>query len=116
VKNLPETLIKDEDLKNFFSKFGPVKNAKVFVQETGDKDPIGNPILKGKGFGFVCFETQISAALVQAKKPTDLVLDDHPLEVFFFKSKDELEKENNKKREQLAKADNKEGGIQELFK
>jgi len=64
VKNLPETLVKDEDLKKFFEKFGRVKNAKVFVQDTGMKDAIQNPILKGKGFGFVCFETQISAALV----------------------------------------------------
>lgn len=37
--------------------------------ETDEKDPIGNPIFKGKGYGFVCFESQLEAMKVAAKSP-----------------------------------------------
>lgn len=57
VKNLPIDVLKDEELKKFFSQFGLVKNARVYIEETGEKDPVGNPIFKGKGYGFVCFES-----------------------------------------------------------
>jgi RNA recognition motif-containing protein len=57
VKNLSENLIKDDDLKKYFEQFGKVKNAKVYLIDTLEKDPIGNPIMKGKGYGFVCFES-----------------------------------------------------------
>lgn len=53
VKNIP-TSVKDEDLKDFFSKFGDVKNTKIMVTESGI-DTIGNPVYQSKGFGFVCF-------------------------------------------------------------
>jgi RNA recognition motif-containing protein len=77
VKNLPDYLIKDEELKKFFEdkikdlegKRGRVMNARVYTQETGEKDQIGNPIIKGKGYGFVCFESMIVAAKVAAMKP-----------------------------------------------
>lgn len=45
VKGLDPNLIKDEDLKKFFEQFGKVKNAKVFIKDTGEKDQIGNPIM-----------------------------------------------------------------------
>ena len=57
VKNLPIDVIKDDELFKFFSKFAKVKNARVYIQETEEKDPVGNPIFKGKGYGFVCFES-----------------------------------------------------------
>lgn len=87
IKGLSELLIKDDDLKKFFEQFGKVKNAKVYLQDTGEKDPIGNPIMKGKGYGFVCFESQLAAAQVSAKTPQELVFMDRPLEVYFYEPK-----------------------------
>ena len=34
VKNIPPEVVTDKQLEQFFSKFGKVKNAKVYVQET----------------------------------------------------------------------------------
>lgn len=67
MKNLPPDLIKDEELAEFFSKFGKVKNARVYIYDTEEKDQIGNPIFKGKGYGFVCFESQLDANQVASK-------------------------------------------------
>jgi len=58
IKNLPPDVIKDEELFDFFNKnFGKVKNAKVYVMDSGEKNEIGDPIIVGKGFGFICFES-----------------------------------------------------------
>lgn len=55
IKNLPEDATK-EDLKEFFEKFGPVKNTKVFTKPVfpyiGQKGPNN---FKCTGVGFVCF-------------------------------------------------------------
>lgn len=64
VQNLPESIVKDEQLFKFFSQFGWVKNAKAFITEVGKDETTGQPIYKGKGVGFVCFETEIGAAIV----------------------------------------------------
>jgi len=56
-----------------------VKNAKVFIYDTQETDPVGNPIYFGKGTGFVCFESQHVAAQVQSKYPHELVFMNHPL-------------------------------------
>lgn len=87
VRGIPKNIIKDEELKKFFEQFGKVKNAKVYVQETGEKDPIGNPIFEGKQFGFVCFETQKDALKVSLLPPQQLIFNDYPLEVFFYEPK-----------------------------
>lgn len=92
VRGIPKSVIKDEELKKFFEQVLPgekikVKNAKVYIQDTGDKDPIGNPIFEGKQFGFVCFETQKDALRVSLLPPQQLIFNDHPLEVFFYEPK-----------------------------
>ena len=62
VKNIHPDVITDEELEKFFSKFGKVTNARVYIYETEETDPIGNPVFKGKGYGFVCFESQLVAS------------------------------------------------------
>ena len=89
VKNLPPDVIKDEELEKFFSQFGKVKNARVYIYETEEKDPIGNPIYKGKGYGFVCFESQLVALQVAAKPAQELIFQNFPLEVHFYEPKQE---------------------------
>ncbi len=95
VRGLPDSLIRDDELKKYFEKFGKVKNAKVYVYDTDEKDPIGNPIFKGKGYGFVCFESQTAALKASKADPTDLILSDKPLEVFFFEPKQQRAKKLN---------------------
>lgn len=90
VKGIPTTVTED-DLKQFFGKFGEVKNTKIMVTETG-KDSIGNPIYQSKGFGFVCFMDQVSAAKVieqYTKDKNSLILNGQPLIVNYYESKDE---------------------------
>lgn len=102
VKGLPDSLTRDDELKKFFERFGKVKNAKVYIMDTGEKDLIGNPVFKGKGYGFVCYENQKDAATVVAKPPTELLFGDKILEVFFYEPK---QTRNKKLTELKAKQD-----------
>jgi|JI8StandDraft_1071087.scaffolds.fasta_scaffold366182_2 RNA recognition motif-containing protein len=56
VQNIPEDVTEDRELKEFFEKFGRVKNAKVITKQIGT-DESGKPLFIGQGKGFVCFET-----------------------------------------------------------
>jgi len=85
VRNLPENC-QDEDLKKFFESYGKVKNAKVMTVEVG-KDPVGLPIFKSKGFGFVCFDSAADAVSAMTKK--DHVLDGNTLTLSYYEPKHE---------------------------
>jgi len=46
VKNIPPEVVTDKQLEQFFSKFGKVKNAKVYVTETDEQDEVTNILEK----------------------------------------------------------------------
>lgn len=91
MKNIHPDIILDSDLEKFFKKFPnvKVKNAKVYIYDSGEWDPIGNPVYKGKGYGFVCFETQLAAEIVSKLSNAELMLNGQVLEVHFFEPKQE---------------------------
>lgn len=87
---MPETVVSDDQVKTFFSKFGHIVDAKVMTVKTGEVDPVGEPILKGTGKGFIIFATQIAATLATQAKPEQLAWDGNVLTVNFYKKKEDI--------------------------
>lgn len=61
IRNIPFTATED-DLRNAFSKFGPIKSLKIetYILETKEKDTY-KEIPTSKGFGYICYETPEAA-------------------------------------------------------
>jgi polyadenylate-binding protein len=74
VKNIPLDW-SSKGLEEYFSRYGPVKSAKVSI----------NPDYSSRGYGFVCFQTQESAVKAVSASGAD------GLGVFPFRPKDRRE-------------------------
>lgn len=86
IHNLPEETTK-EDLEQFFGKFGPLINCKIFTKPVGVYSGSGPKTVKCSGVGFVCYQTPITASIVQRKPQEELVIKGNPLSVHFCKPK-----------------------------
>lgn len=58
----------EEQLKEFFSSYGEVKNVRIMTTDNPNPAP-GKPTKISKNFGFVCFKDQLAAAQVMSKQP-----------------------------------------------
>jgi polyadenylate-binding protein len=75
--------VTEDQLKEFFSQYGKVKNVRVMLTQIGEEK-------KSKGFGFVCFEDAVDAAkIVELSKENQLTLQGRNILANFYETKDE---------------------------
>lgn len=117
VQNIPEEIIDDHQLFDFFNGLeeskGKVKNAKILTKTI--KDANGVEQKRGTGVGFVSFETQISATQVSKKKPSELEFFGNCLVVDFYKTKQERQQEKDKSEEKEEVKNINNIDVQSLF-
>lgn len=75
--------VSEEQLKEFFTQYGKVKNVRIMVTQIGEER-------KSKGFGFVCFEEAVDAAkIVELSKENQLTLQGRNILANFYETKEE---------------------------